>query len=97
MENVKGPFLRDKNNTKKIMLNLVLALLPICIFAIYKNGIIPYDEIKDEKEITFVIVTEDTEVLEKTISAITEVYKENKDKTFNVVISRSYEKIKEFI
>ena len=64
-----------------------------------KDGIIPYDEIKDEKEITFVIVTEDMEVLEKTISAITEVYKENKDKdkTFNVVISRSYEKIKEFI
>ena len=62
-----------------------------------KDGIIPYNEINDEKEITFVIVTEDTEVLEKTISAITEVYKENKDKTFNVVISRSYEKIKEFI
>ena len=62
-----------------------------------KDGIIPYDEIKDEKEITFVIVTEDTQVLEKTISAITKVYKENIDKTFNVVISRSYEKIKEFI
>ena len=62
-----------------------------------KNGIILYDEIKDEKEITFVIVTEYTQVLEKTISAITEVYKENKDKTFNVVISRSYENIKEFI
>lgn len=62
-----------------------------------KNGIIPYDEIKDEKEITFVIVTEDTQVLEKTIGAITEVYKENKDKTFNVVIARSYGKIKEFI
>lgn len=38
-----------------------------------KDGIIPYDEIKDEKEITFVIVTEDMEVLEKTISAITKV------------------------
>ena len=62
-----------------------------------KDGIIPYDEIKDEKEITFVIVTEDMEVLEKTISAITKVYKENKDKSFNVVISKSYEKIKEFI
>ena len=62
-----------------------------------KNGIIPYDEIKDETEITFVIVTEDTQVLEKTISAITKVYKENKDKSFNVVISKSYEKIKEFI
>ena len=48
MENVKGPFLRDKNNTKKIMLNLVLALLPICIFAIYKNGIIPYIKGKDD-------------------------------------------------
>ena len=62
-----------------------------------KNGIIPYNEIKDEEEITFVIVTEDMEVLKKTISAITEVYKENEDKSFNVVISRSYEKIKEFI
>ena len=62
-----------------------------------KDGIIPYDEIKDEKEITFVIVTEDMEVLEKTISAITKVYKEKKDKSFNVVISRSYEKIKKFI
>lgn len=62
-----------------------------------KDGIIPYDEIKDEKEITFVVVTEDTQALEKTISAITKVYKENKDKSFNVVITRSYEKIKEFI
>ena len=62
-----------------------------------KDGIIPYDEIKDEKEITFVIVTEDTQALEKIISAITKVYKENKDKSFNVIITRSYEKIKEFI
>ncbi len=61
-----------------------------------KDSIIPYDEIKDEKEITFVIITEDMEVLEKSISAITKVYEENKDKTFNVVISRSYDKIKEF-
>lgn len=62
-----------------------------------KDGIIPDDEIKDEKESTFVIITDDMEILEKTIISITEVYKENKDKTFNVVLSRSYEKIKEFI
>ena len=43
------------------------------------------------------IVTEDTQALEKIISAITKVYKENKDKSFNVIITRSYEKIKEFI
>ena len=37
-----GPFLRDKNSTNKIMLHLLIALLPIVIFTIYKNGYIPY-------------------------------------------------------
>lgn len=37
-----GPFLSSKNDTKKIMLTLVLSLVPICLFTIYKNGIIPY-------------------------------------------------------
>ena len=37
-----GPFIRSKNTTKNIMLNLVVALMPICLFVIYKNGIIPY-------------------------------------------------------
>ena len=37
-----GPFIRSKNSTKNIMLNLVIALVPICLFAVYKNGIIPY-------------------------------------------------------
>ncbi len=37
-----GPFLRSKNSTNKIMLHLLIALLPIVIFTIYKNGYIPY-------------------------------------------------------
>ena len=37
-----GPFIRSKDSTKNMMLNLVLALVPICLFVIYKNGIIPY-------------------------------------------------------
>lgn len=42
--NKKGPFLKSKDNTKKIMLNLLIALLPIVLFAIYKNGYIPFKE-----------------------------------------------------
>ena len=37
-----GPFLKSSNSTRKIMRNLLIALLPIIIFTIYKNGIVPY-------------------------------------------------------
>ena len=37
-----GPFLRSKNSTNKIMLHLLVALLPIIVFTIYKNGYVPY-------------------------------------------------------
>jgi Na+-translocating ferredoxin:NAD+ oxidoreductase subunit D len=37
-----GPHIRDKNSTSKIMRNLLIALLPIIIFACYKNGFRPY-------------------------------------------------------
>lgn len=38
----KGPYLKDKDFTSKIMKKLFIALIPIIIFAVYKNGIIPY-------------------------------------------------------
>ncbi|MDD4547756.1 MAG: RnfABCDGE type electron transport complex subunit D [Bacilli bacterium] len=37
-----GPFIRDKNSTKKIMFHLLIALTPIILFSFYKNGIIPF-------------------------------------------------------
>ena len=37
-----GPFIRTRNKTSNIMNNLLIALIPIIIFAFYKNGIIPY-------------------------------------------------------
>lgn len=37
-----APFIKSNNKTRKIMLNLLLALIPIILFAIYKNGIVPY-------------------------------------------------------
>ena len=38
----KGPFIKDSNSTTKIMRNLFIALLPIILFSVYKNGFLPY-------------------------------------------------------
>ena len=57
------------------------------------DGVIPYNEIKDENEITFVIITKDEDVLSKSIEAIKNLHEKNKDKDFKVVISSSYEKL----
>ena len=57
------------------------------------DGVIPYDEIKDNKDITFIIITADEEVLKKSIEAIANIHNQYKDRNFNVVISSSYEKL----
>lgn len=54
---------------------------------------IPYDKIKNEDKITFIIITQDEDVLKKSIQAIAGVSKENKEKEINVVISSSYKKL----
>lgn len=57
------------------------------------NGVIPYDEIKEHKDITFIIISVDEKVITKSIEAITNVHKQYKDRNFNVVVSSSYEKL----
>lgn len=37
-----GPFLKSENKTNKMMFHLLISILPIVLFAIYKNGYIPY-------------------------------------------------------
>lgn len=39
---ISGPYVKSKMTNKKIMLTLTFSLIPIILFAIYKNGIIPY-------------------------------------------------------
>jgi len=39
-----GPFIKSKNNTSKIMANLLISLFPLMLFAIYKNGYLPYQD-----------------------------------------------------
>lgn len=43
-----GTFLRKNNSTKKIMMHLLIALAPIIIFNVYKNGYIPYSNGKTD-------------------------------------------------
>lgn len=57
------------------------------------NGVIPYDEIKEHKDITFIIISVDEKIITKSIEAITNVHKQYKDRNFNVVVSSSYEKL----
>lgn len=45
---LKGPFVKSKNSTHKIMLNLLIALFPIIIFSFYKNGIVLYKNDKTD-------------------------------------------------
>lgn len=37
-----GPHIKSHDDTTKIMKRLLIALLPIIVFAIYKNGFLPY-------------------------------------------------------
>ena len=37
-----GPFIKDKNTTTKMMNHILIALTPIIIFTILKNGVVPY-------------------------------------------------------
>lgn len=57
------------------------------------DGVIPYDEIKDNKDITFIVISADEKTLIKSIEAIVNVHKQYEDINFNVVISSSYEKL----
>lgn len=37
-----GPFLKSENKTNKMMFHLLISLIPLIIFSIYKNGYLPY-------------------------------------------------------
>ncbi len=39
---MKGPFIKHKNSSSKMMRNLLIALAPIIIFSFYKNGVEPF-------------------------------------------------------
>lgn len=57
------------------------------------NAEIPYDEIKNQKQIAFIVISKDETVLKESIEAITEFQEQHKDLEITVFISSSYEKL----
>ena len=79
-----GPFIKSKNTTNKMMLNLLVSLIPIIVFTIYKNGVIPYQAGKIEfvyilYPLLFILLPALVSFLIETIYAIIFLKKRNKE------------------
>lgn len=78
----KGPFLRGKDRTKKMMFHLFFALLPIILFSFYKNGIYPFLQNKTDivglfYPLIFLFISTFTSVFSEIIYAKLILKKEN--------------------
>lgn len=79
-----GPFIKSKNTTNKMMLNLLVSLIPIIVFTVYKNGVLPYQTGKIEfiyilYPLLFILLPALVSFLIETIYAIIFLKKRNKD------------------
>ena len=79
-----GPFIKSKNTTDKMMFNLLLALIPIIVFTVYKNGFLPYQAGKVELiyafyPLLFILLPALFSMFIETIYAIIILKKRNKD------------------
>ncbi len=79
-----GPFIKSKNTTNKMMLNLLVSLIPIIVFMVYKNGVLPYQAGKIEfvyilYPLLFILLPALVSFLIETIYAIIFLKKRNKD------------------
>lgn len=77
-----GPFVKSNNSTKKMMLHLLIALIPIIIFNFYKNGIVPYQHgsiefIKIFYPLVFILVPTLTSFLTELLYALLFLKKKN--------------------
>lgn len=86
-----GNFIKSSNNTKKIMYHLIISLIPIILFAFYKNGILPL--IKNSASAKSILNLAIVLVLPSVICILTEylfyILKKEK-KTFNYIITSSF-------
>ncbi len=78
----KGPFIRGKNRTTKMMFHLLLALLPIIFFTFYKNGIYPFMQKKTDMlglfyPLIFLFISTSTSFISEVLYAKFVLKKEN--------------------
>ena len=58
-----------------------------------KGGAIPYDKIKNNNKIAFIVCTPDEETLKKSINSIIQIQEKYPEKDITVFVSSSYEKM----
>lgn len=58
-----------------------------------KDGVIPYNEIVNQKNVTFIVIANDEKLLKLSLDVIEKVHEQNKNMNINVVVSSSYEKL----
>lgn len=90
-----GPFIKSKNTTNKMMLNLLVSLIPIIVFTVYKNGVLPYQAGKIEfvyilYPLLFILLPALVSFLIETIYAIIFLKKRNKDIFKYIKLSYSF-------
>src|SRR5690554_3887714 len=80
----EGPYIKDKENTSKIMKKLLFSLIPIILFAIYKNGIHPYLEgsaslIEAIRPLLLILIASGTSVLAEVLYVLLVLKKKKED------------------
>jgi len=80
----EGPYIKDKENTSKIMKKLLFSLIPIILFAIYKNGIHPYLEgsaslIEAIRPLLLILIASGTSVLAEVLNVLLVLKKKKED------------------
>ena len=70
---------KNGNNSKTITIN--------------EDGVIPYNKIKNQENVTFIVITKDETTLQKVITSIADFHNEHKTMKINVVISSDYLKL----
>lgn len=89
---MKGPFIKDKNSSYKMMRNLMVALLPIIIFSFCKNGILPFINHKTNffeliYPVIFMLIPSITSILVELIYAKMILHKKNNELKYYIIDS----------
>lgn len=87
-----GPFMRIKNTTTRMMVNVIVALIPIILFTFYKNGVVPYQKGYTDiygmlYPVIFILISVTGTFMIETIYDV--IFNKNKN-SFKKIISTSY-------